>query len=128
MRWRIRQGWYVEPCLYNPCTLLPAPQDVRLVRDVVRASDSLRFGEKATPQGHNHEIREKKPNELACAVHEVKLATMVIHDLGDYWVAPQPVDRQGKLLGKAKVGIDGKQVQLTARNLRCGCLWYWPLC
>ena len=50
---------------------------------------------------------------------------MVIHDLGDDWIAPQPVDGQGKLLGKAEVGVDGGEVQLIACNLLCGCLRRW---
>ena len=69
-----------------------------------------------------------RPDVLACAVHEIKLATMVIHDLGNYWVAPQPIDRQGKLLGNAEVGIDGGEVQLIARKLLRGCLWHWQFC
>ena len=52
--------------------------------------------------------RESKPDVLACAIHKVKLATVVIHDLGNRWVAPQLVDRQGKLLRKVEIGFSGE--------------------
>jgi len=68
------------------------------------------------------------PDVLACAVHEVKLATVVIHDLGDYWVTPQAIYGQGKVVGKAEVRIDGGEVQLIACNLLCGYLWRWQFC
>ena len=46
-------------------------------------------------------------NPLARVVCEVEpAATVAVHDLGDRWVTPQPVDRRSKLSGEAKVGID----------------------
>jgi len=69
-----------------------------------------------------------EPDVLACAVHEVKLATVVIHDLGDYRVAPQLVDGQGELLRQAEVRVNGGDVQPIVCNLLCGCLWCWLPC
>jgi len=70
----------------------------------------------------------RKPNTLARVVHEVKLAAVAIHDLGDRWVAPQLVDGQGEWLGKAEVGIDGGEVQFVGCNLFCSYLWYCLMC
>ena len=69
---------------------------------------------------------EREPDVLACAVHEVKLATVVIHNLRDRWVVPQPVDRRGELLRKTEAGIDGGEVQLIGCDLLCGHLWCQP--
>ena len=54
-RGRVREGLHIEPCLYNPCALLPAPQNIRLAGDVIRIPDSLGFCEKAMAWGHDLE-------------------------------------------------------------------------
>lgn len=75
-------------------------------------SDSFGLDEEATSWSNNGRNRGRL-NVLVCIVHDIKLVTTVIHDLWDYRVAPQPVDGQGKLFGKAKVGINRGGVQFV---------------
>lgn len=65
---------------------------------------------------------EGRPNVLARAVHEVDLIAVVVHNLCGNWIAPQPVDGQGEMLGKVEIGIEGEEVQLGVRNLLRGFL------
>lgn len=70
----------------------------------------------------NHGKNGEEVNTLACAVHEVKLAAVVIHNLWDDGIAPQPVYGQGKLFGKAEVGITEGGVRFISCNLLYGLL------